>query len=64
LGGRIDGYRGGTIDGRESMAGAVGRNVTMTNDGSEDCVADRLLQLHEALLLTSDDDLRAGRIAR
>jgi cytochrome b pre-mRNA-processing protein 3 len=64
LGGRIDGYRGGTIDGRESMAEAVGRNVTMTGNGSADCVADRLLQLHEALLLTSDHDLRAGRIAR
>jgi cytochrome b pre-mRNA-processing protein 3 len=64
LGGRIDGYRAGTIDGRESMAEAVGRNATMTNEGSADCVADRLLRLHHTLLLTGDDDLRAGRIAR
>lgn len=64
LGGRISGYLAGLHEGRARMTEAVSRNVTLTDEGSAGCVADRLLQLHEVLLLTGDDDLLEGRIAR
>ena len=63
LGGRITAYLGGTLNGRERMEEAVQRNVTLTEDGSAACVADKLLSLAERLSRTGDDALRAGAIA-
>jgi len=62
-GGRIAAYSGGTLNGRERMEEAVQRNVTLTEDGSAACVADKLLSLAERLSRTGDDALRAGAIA-
>ncbi len=58
LGGRLGAYRSALVDGdKEKLVGAVSRNVTLTESGSPQAVADRLLALSRQLAEVSDDKL-------
>jgi cytochrome b pre-mRNA-processing protein 3 len=63
LGGRINSYNAGLVNGRERMIEAVEANVTFGEPGSASCVADKLLALAGRLGRTKDEALLAGKIA-
>jgi len=63
LGGRINAYYAGILNGPERMQEAVESNVTFSEGGSPACVADRLLTLAQRFERTGDDEVLAGRIA-
>ncbi|MEO1969600.1 MAG: ubiquinol-cytochrome C chaperone family protein [Sphingomonadaceae bacterium] len=63
LGGRIGAYRKGLNQGREILAGAAARNITLTEGTNPEAVAERMEALHERLAETSNEALLAGDIA-
>lgn len=64
LGGRLGAYREPiAAKDVDTLAAAVGRNVALTDNGSTECVAQRMLELARRLSATSDEALLAGDIA-
>ena len=64
MGGRLGAYRAGLAGDEAAMAEAVTRNVTLTEDGSADCVAGRLRMLAARLDNTGAEALLAGEISQ
>lgn len=62
MGGRLDAYRAGFAD-DAALAAAVERNVTLAEQGSPACVAERLRALAARLETTSEAALLEGAIA-
>jgi len=64
LGGRLGAYRGALVErDRAKLIAATERNVTLSDSGSAEAVADRLLELSERLAAISDQDLVAAKFA-
>ncbi|GMM93512.1 ubiquinol-cytochrome C chaperone family protein [Qipengyuania sp. MTN3-11] len=63
LGGRIGAYRDGLQGGREALAAAARRNVTMADENLADALAVRIEQLRDRLANISANDLVRGAIA-
>ncbi len=63
LGGRLGAYRSAlTLADEPRLADAVNRNVSLTEDGSADCVAQGMLALKDRLAGLDDEALIAGEI--
>jgi cytochrome b pre-mRNA-processing protein 3 len=64
MGGRLGAYRAGFAGTDADLAAAVTRNVTLSDGGSADCVAQGLRALAARLDRTADEELLAGTIAK
>lgn len=62
LGGRMGAYRTAlqSSDRLAQLAQVATRNISMNNDGSTDCTADRLIRLHDRLAAMEDAQLMAA----
>ncbi len=64
LGGRLGAYREALVSGDvESLSAAVTRNVSLTDNGSAQCMAQRMLELTRRLGETTDENLIKAEIA-
>lgn len=64
LGGRLGAYREAlTASDVELLSAAIARNVSLTEDGSAQCVAQRMIDLARRFAGTSDEALLAAEIA-
>ena len=61
LGGRLGAFRAPLVNrDREKLAAAIERNVSFADGAKPDCVADKLLDLSQALAAIADDALLRG----
>ncbi|TNE34854.1 MAG: hypothetical protein EP350_01105 [Alphaproteobacteria bacterium] len=64
LGGRLGAYREAILAGdTETLSAAVSRNFSLTDNGSAQCVAQRMMDLARRLEATTDEALLAAEIA-
>ena len=64
MGGRLGAYRTAlTAEDRVALAGALRRNVTMSQEDEAEALAERMIRLHKRLARTDAAQLRAGEFA-